>query len=437
MATIDAQTYWMSTKIPNDQFLVYVFAGAPVDLDAALQMVRDRARNCPELCLRIADGRRAPATLRALTYPRWVGGPVGDRQFVCHPARSWPELLAAVAALGEDQLDPGEMTWRVHVFPGIDGAPLVRGPQVSVPMVCGPAAVVVVQIVHALADGNRSSVLAGHLLGRDGPVPRLPPPPALRTAALPARAWRAARTHRRLVVDEQTGAVAPQADSRPALLTNARPEGPRVLRTLVCRRAELVGPTVTVAVLAAISTALAAQLRDLGQDPATLGAEVPMAKAGPRRANNHFGNVAVGLYPELPVAERMDRIVAEFAARRRRAAHPAMAAAARAYAGVPAALLRWGVTQFDPMLRSDTVTGNTVVSSVDRGRADLVFGGMPVAFTAGYPGLSPMMSLTHGVHGIGDTVAVSVHATEAVLGGPAGVDGYLRRLAAALADPDR
>ena len=48
--------------------------------------------------------------------------------------------------------------------------------------------------------------------------------------------------------------------------------------------------------------------------------------------------------------------------------------------------------------------------------------------TAGYPALSPMMGLTHGVHGIGDTVAVSVHTTDAVLD----LDDYLGRLSAAL-----
>ena len=36
-----------------------------------------------------------------------------------------------------------------------------------------------------------------------------------------------------------------------------------------------------------------------------------------------------------------------------------------------------------------------------------------------------MMGLTHGVHGIGDTIAVSVQAAESAIGD---VDGYLQRL---------
>lgn len=54
---------------------------------------------------------------------------------------------------------------------------------------------------------------------------------------------------------------------------------------------------------------------------------------------------------------------------------------------------------------------------------------MPVVLTAGYPGLSPVMGLTHGVHGIGDTLAISVHAAESAV---PDVQDYLRLLDAAL-----
>jgi hypothetical protein len=189
------------------------------------------------------------------------------------------------------------------------------------------------------------------------------------------------------------------------------------------------GPTVTIGVLAAVSTALSEHLRELGDDTAMLGAEVPMAKSGVRQAHNHFGNVGVGLYPGLEFGERVARIADDLESRRRRAAHPAMSAASRASAAVPAPLLRWGVGQFDPSARSPTVTGNTVVSSVNRGVADLHFGEASVVLTAGYPGLSPMMGVTHGVHGIGDTIAVSVHAAESAIGD---VDVYVDRLASAL-----
>lgn len=102
-----------------------------------------------------------------------------------------------------------------------------------------------------------------------------------------------------------------------------------------------------------------------------------------------------------------------------------MAAEAAAQAVLPAPLLRWGVGKFDPEARSSAVTGNTVVSSVNRGARDLRFGDARVVFTAGFPTLSPMMGVTHGVHGIGDTVAVSVHAADSAIGD---IDAYVARL---------
>jgi hypothetical protein len=43
-----------------------------------------------------------------------------------------------------------------------------------------------------------------------------------------------------------------------------------------------------------------------------------------------------------------------------------------------------------------------------------------------------MMGLTHGVHGIGDTIAITVHASESAIGD---FDSYVERLDAALAWP--
>lgn len=410
LTAADAQTYWLSAKIPNDQFLLYGFAGAS-DIDAALQHITQRARDCVDLRLRIRERG-------AWAYPQWVDGGVAQNQFVVHAAGSWSDCLAAVAGLSQDQLDPRVAAWRLHVFPSVEGMP---GADM--------ATVAVVQAAHALGDGIRSSALAAWLFGRMAPVTALDGPPLFLGVTLPWRGYRAARAHRQLVRDTAAGLVPPQAVSRPTLRSNTRPEGARSIRTLVRRRSQIEGPTLTVGVLAAVSSALSAHLREMGDDPSLLGAEVPMAKAGVRRSHNHFGNVGVGLYPELPFAERAARIAGDLEQRRRRAAHPAMVAADRASAAVPAPLLRWGVAQFDASVRSATVTGNTVVSSVNRGPADLYFGDAPVVLTAGYPGLSPMMGLTHGVHGIGDTIAISVHAAESAIGD---IDSYVERLDAAL-----
>ncbi|GFG55398.1 hypothetical protein MAGR_68390 [Mycolicibacterium agri] len=413
LAVVDAQAYWMSAKIPSDQFLLYGFDGVPEDLARAIQVIRSRATACGELRVRVRDGNY-------LTYPAWVSADVEDDQFAVHELddSSWAGCLAAVARLTDEQLDARVAPWRLHVFPAVRGVPAAEG----------PATVAVLQIAHVLADGVRASALAARLFGR---AVDIQPVPTLRSRGvrLPWRSVAAARAHRRLVRDTEAGVVPPQAEPRPALRTNSRPSGVCSLRTLVRRRDDIPGPTVTIGVMCALSTALSAHLRELGDDPSTLGAEVPMAKSTVRRAHNHFGNVGIGLYPHLEPDERATRIGEDLRQRRRRREHPAIAAESRAVEAVPAPLLRWGVAQFDETARSPIVTGNTTVSSVNRGAADLRFGDARVVVTSGYPGLSPMMGLTHGVHGIGDTVAISVHAAESAIGD---VDAYVARLDAAL-----
>jgi hypothetical protein len=308
------------------------------------------------------------------------------------------------------------MCWRVHVFPEVRDIPGAAG-----------GSMVVVQMTHALGDGTRSAELAGALLGRRQPVAALATPDS---GPLLWRAMLAARAHRRLLRDIEDGRSAPPVPPRPALSINTGRRVAAAVRTLVIDRDALPGPTVTVAALTAISEALAGYLGDRGEDISRLGAEVPMATRGAqkRQAHNNFRNVGVGLYPELGRVERSRNIAGELDAHRRRGEHPAMRASAAAFAAIPAWLLRWGMGKFDPSTRSATVTGHTVVSSINRGPADLAFGGHPVVLTAGYPALSPMMGLTHGVHGIGGRVALSVHADPNVVD----IDDYTGRLSDAL-----
>ncbi|HEU0191770.1 MAG TPA: WS/DGAT domain-containing protein [Mycobacterium sp.] len=407
MAAVDAQFYWMSAKIPSDEFLLYAFAGVPADLDSAIAEVLDRARLSPDLMMRVQDAG-------PLAYPRWVPA-VGHLTAVRHrPAdRTWTGCLDAVVSLADDQLDIRDAPWRLHTF----------APVYDIPGAAGAGTVVVVQVAHALADGTRASALAGWMFGRAAPVSSVA---ASQRGWLPARAFTAARAHRKQVADTRAGLLPPPTGDRPALVTNTRPAGTRTVRTLVLRRDELPGPTVTVGVLNAVSSALS---EHLGERSESLGAEVPMAKAGVRLANNHFTNIRVGLYPQLKPRQRAERIAADIADGRCRIGHPAATAADRAFATVPAALLRWGIGKFDADARPVRVAGNTVVSSVHRGPADLTFGDAPVLLTAGFPALSPAMALTHGVHGIGDTVAITVHVAESAI---RDVDEYLHQLAAAL-----
>jgi hypothetical protein len=413
MAAADAQSFWMSAKIPNDMFQVCGFDGVPADLDEALAAVRRNVAACPELLVRIDDSD-------SWRYPSWVRCDLAEASVVVHELddASWSGCLDAIRGVAAgDQLDATVQVWRLHVFAGVTGMPEAAQGK-------GPGTVVVVQMSHALADGRRATALVGRIFGRDQEVPAVVEP-RWGTWALPYLAWRASAAHRRLVQDTESGAVAAPADSWPLQPTNNAPEGPDVLRAVVRHRAQLPGPTVTVGVLAAISEALAAELGGV----TALGAEVPMAKTSTRHAYNHYGNVSVALHPQLPFHERAVRIEAELAERRQRFEHPAVTASDAASAAVPAPVLRWGLGHFDPHARSATAAGNTVVSSVNRGRADLTFGGCPVVLSTACPALSPMMGLTHGVHGIGDTVTISVHASPSAL---PDVDSYVERLSAVL-----
>ena len=408
MTAVDAQFYWMSAKVPSDEYTIYVFDGEPTDLECAIREIRGRAQACPALAVRVEDGS-------PLTYPRWVPTAVGPERIVCHRLddASWGGCQDAVVRLLDDPLDARREPWRLHVFSPVHGLPGGTG----------TGTVVVIQTVHALADGYREAQMAGWLFGRAAPVPEVS---TLSPWFLPWRGVDAARAHRTLVRDMGAGSLAPPLGPRPPQATNARPAGSRSLRTLVRHRSQLRGPTVTVAALSAVSGALSAHL---GEATTSLVAEVPMAKPGARHAHNHFLNITVGLYPDLDRQARFERIAADLANARRRTEHPAARASDRAFAGVPAPLLRWGVGQFDPDAQPHQVSGNTVVTSVYRGPGDLSFGGAPVLLISGCPTLSPAMGLTHAVYGIGDTVAVGVHAAESAIGD---IDEYVARLDAEL-----
>ena len=407
MTAVDAQFYWMSAKVPSDQLVLYAFDGEPTDFEGAVDDVRRRAQACRALTVRVEDGS-------PLTYPSWVPTAIEAERVTRHPLDddSWRGCLDAVARLADHQLEIRRAPWRLHLF----------APVHDLPGGSGPGTVAVMQLAHALADGTRASALAAWLFGRATSVPDVTASPGF----LPWRAATAVRTHRKLVRDTRAGLLHSGPGVRPALSTNTRPAGARTVRTLVRHRAQLDGPTVTVAALASVSSALSGYLGDAA---ASLAAEVPMAKSGVPQAYNHFANVTVRLYPGLSRPARLERIAADLADARRRSQHPAVRAADRAFAAVPAPLLRWGVSHFDPDVRLSQVSGNTVVSSVYRGPRDLRFGGAPVLLTAGYPALSPAMGLVHGVHGIGDTVAISVHAAESAIGD---IDDYLARLDAEL-----
>lgn len=406
MAPDDAW-YVFAEKLHTDQFLVYGFAGCPASVEQAIGEVTERARACPELRLRISQPRSSHG------FPKWVAGDVEPGQIVVHDPGplDWPGFLQATSRLIEQhQLDPEQAMWRLHIFVGVHGVPASPG---------RPATVAVVQMSHALADGKRSSTLAGVLFGRNETPPAIAPLPFHWPFA---RSLEAFRARRELARDTAAGRVSEPPGPVPALSTNNQPTGPPVLRTFVRHLSQLPGKSATIGALIAISEALSGYLRERGEDPARLTALVPMANAGVAHAHNHSGPEFIGLYPD--VADRAERgrlLAAEFAARQTRRQHAALATNALAMANLPGPLLRWIQSRELPM----TVMGNTVVSSVNRGPADLTFGGCPVVMSAGYPFLTPNIGLTHGIHGIGEMVGISVNTTPSNI---ADIEEYLDRL---------
>ena len=118
MTAVDAQFYWMSAKVPSDEFLLYAFDGEPTDFERAVDEVRNRAQNCRALTLRVEDGS-------PLTYPRWVSTVIEQDQVLLHHLddASWSGCLDAVARLADDQLDIRRASWRMHLFAPVHGIP--------------------------------------------------------------------------------------------------------------------------------------------------------------------------------------------------------------------------------------------------------------------------------------------------------------------------
>ncbi|MGY4101584.1 wax ester/triacylglycerol synthase domain-containing protein [Nocardia sp. R16R-3T] len=204
-------------------------------------------------------------------------------------------------------------------------------------------------------------------------------------------------------------------------------------RMIVCdaERMRIPGHTVTVVVLTAVSIALDRYLTARGERVDRLGVQVPMALSDNRTAaRNNYRSLGVELFIDEPdLVVRANKIAAALTDRRIRARHPLLSAQDRVIAVTPAPLLRRDIERYPIDTVPDSIAGHTVVSSVHRGPADLTFGGARVRFTSGFPAIGSVMRLTHGVHGLGDTVTVSIHADTAAV---PDIDSYADLLRAAL-----
>lgn len=439
LAPPDVTMYWLSRRTPNDQFLLFCFAESTWENNRLRDALVQRCAAIPELRVRLCPDPTG------LSYPVWGPAEPEPDQFVTHrlDRPHWSDLLAAVGRLLGAGVDAVRHPWRLHVFRGIRESP-APDPVVTV---------VVLQISHALVDGRGASRIARALFTDDpgaatapGPRPVSPARMAVRAGrgalALPSdiartlrRGLAAGRARTELAELTAAGQVPPAAPGYPpgALNVPGAITGHSV-RMLVCRAVDfrMPGRSVTVVGLTAVSLALQRYLRERGAQAAALGAQVPMAIPPRPGVRNNYRSLGVDLAigADDPV-RRAAAIAADLAARRERAVHPLLAAQDAVTAVLPPLLLRRDVRNYPLDLVPERITGHTVVSSVDRGPADLRFGAAPVRFTGGFPALGTVMHLTHGIHGMGDTVTLSLHADPAVV---PDLDDYAEHLRAALRD---
>lgn len=467
MAARDATMFWLSRRGVNDVFLLYCFAETGTATDELRAFIAARSARIPDLRIRI---REIPGNL---DYPRWEPAEFTSQQFVTHrPAGlRWPALLDRVGELLGAGVDGTESPWRIHVFRAVQDAPASAG----------PVLVVVLQVSHALADGTRAAAIARSLFAptlKGEVIPSFPGAPVdnseyrpvapVKTLAQPVDYWgqicawtmgaagarvtgvlrfprqlvttarrgRAAHLAQRELADRTAaGQVpAPTAGFAPNALNPSAPVGvfDHRVRMLVvdAARIRVLGRTVTVVALTAISRALTVYLAEHGDRPDRLGTALPMALPAPGAAHNNYRGLSIDLHIDEPdLTIRAGLIADDLATRRERALNPLLAVQDRVGATVPAVFTARDVARADLDSVPPALDGNTVVSSVYRGAADLAFAGAPVLFTGGFPALGAVMHLTHGVHGIGETIALSVHSDARVLPDP---DRYLALLAESL-----
>ena len=432
LAPADADMFWHSQYRPSDQFALYCFAAQPDSTAEHIQSELARRR----AAVTDLDLRVAPAW-RDLAFPRWVSGAGGEPVIRHDGPTSWTECTELVAGLLTDRLDATAAASRLHLIGPICGAPCSTG----------PVWVVVLQVSHALADGRGVAGLARALLGGDrGVVPpidsgRAPGIAAAASGALVAplrmatglglglRAWRQFGKQ-----DSGKQETVPAPVPQPATALNRMPGDGRRIDLIVVGKDDVAVADfpVTVSVLARLAEALAAYLAEQDDvesgsgehDRAGLSVELTVGRSDDERepgSRNNFHNVAVGVRPDLPIRERAAVIAAQITAAQERDRSPSRRAERRAAAITPPVLraLAARLTHHGPQAPgaapSGAVLGAVVVSSVNRGPADLTLAGGPVLFTAGFPALSSVHIASVGVHGLGDTVTVSVTTDPKIL----------------------
>ena len=453
--------------------------GGADDRRRVLDSLRRRAEAVDELHLRVAS---APADL---AFPRWCPTPIDDDAFVVHDGvDTWERCRARVAGLLTEGLDATVRPWRLHLLGPSTGAPCADGPvwvvvfQVSHALADGRGASA---LARALFGGSVPP----------GIVPAARPPGVLAAAggALQVPVRVAAGLGLGLLSWSGDGPRTAGPGPLPASVFN-RPAGPRrridvIVTDVDTLRAAAGGdarrPAVTVAFLSVLADVLSECLGDAAPELAvelTVGHSLAAGPGSPDRSRgsfrwlsegpvrwlserpvrwlsepsfrwlserseskpdpkprargnprNNFHNSTVRLRPDLPRDERAEAVAAEIADARAGDRRSGLAAwAQRRAAEITPPVLRALAARLSATGEAPSyVAGATVVSSVNRGPADLTLDGGEVLFTAGFPALSAAHAMTIGLHGHGSTVAISVTSDPDAVPEAATVIGLLKK----------
>ncbi|OZE39915.1 MULTISPECIES: wax ester/triacylglycerol synthase domain-containing protein [unclassified Rhodococcus (in: high G+C Gram-positive bacteria)] len=405
----------------RDQFSLTAFDSvdrpAP-SFDEVVAHMEARAPLVPGLGLRL---REAPLNL---DYPRWVPdtSPLSERMSDHDLGGApWADFENLMGDLLRTRLDLREHSWHLHVVRGIGSAPLMQG----------AVTVVILQVGHALTDGLGVSRMVRALfepVSATGAAlsPETEPKrenAVVSTLGAVVRApvdlvrsrWEARRAIRAY------RATPPGPPSVPATSLN-RAVGPyRVVRIVPIQMTEVrVGAaSVTVSALCAVGSCLDRYLGDgrrtLSETGGTVAAFVPMAL--PRDVEWPAANRAVVGTVDLHVGEpdlakRAELITRSLAAERARVTAAPLLRVARADERVPAPIVRFVQgRRFRQHDRSPSHVGaQTIVVSVDRGRADLELCGAVARFSAGFGALEDGRCLNHGFFGFADVVTIAMVA---------------------------
>ncbi|MFC7446973.1 wax ester/triacylglycerol synthase domain-containing protein [Rhodococcus daqingensis] len=371
-----------------------------------------------------------------LDHPYWVDDPDFslENHLVFHEGSEWDEVCTVLAATLVQPMDGARPLWELHVFTDVRGIEGVEG----------AATVAALKTHHAIADGMLSAQLGRHLFGSspatpDDPHPVAPREPLPSGFELLVRAVRSApgalnrlvsglpgvrSAQRELALRCEQGQYTSPVAERPRTVFN-RPLGPdRVfglavfpLAELRAMKAELGDVTINDLALAVIGGAMRKYLDEAGESPdGSLAAGVPMSTRAARHqvSRNQFVTMAVDLHTDIvnPV-ERARAIHRSALDERARKSSPESIRSDEFVQVIPGFAIRAGLWMLGRLPARERATvgwGNTLITNVPKGAADLKLCDSSVAVTFSLCALVGPSGLGHWVDSVGDILTINVTA---------------------------